>query len=363
MRSLATGTAVIVAATTYGISIDAGASTDAASTGAPIVAYTVRPGDTLHRIAAEHGTTIEDLAQRNALVNPAQIRAGQILLVPDNAPGTPAPPPVEFEPQASQSANYVYTVVSGDTLNAIARRFGTSAQALASVNGLANPNTIYVGQVINVPVSTRSGLGGGTVNIVLPPTAVADVGLRTPDGSGPPSVTTPPTTPRPPATTTIPNITQGAPVPPATVTSLPVSLFGSAATDPARLALVPSFDRWADTYQIPRDLLKGFGFVESGWRADALSASGAVGIGQLMPATSQWIAATLIGDPGLDPAVPDDNIRMTARYLRYLLDYTGSETNAIGSYYQGPGSVQRDGLKPVTVQYIARVQAARAAFV
>ena len=53
---------------------------------------------------------------------------------------------------------------------------------------------------------------------------------------------------------------------------------------------------------------------------------------------------------------------MAARYLRYLQDQTGVEANAIGAYYQGIGSLQRDGLKAGTAVYIARVQAARGAF-
>ncbi len=44
-----------------------------------------------------------------------------------------------------------YTVRPGDTLSAIARRFGTSVWYLASVNHLANPNYIRVGQHLYVP--------------------------------------------------------------------------------------------------------------------------------------------------------------------------------------------------------------------
>ena len=41
-----------------------------------------------------------------------------------------------------------YTVKSGDTLSAIAKRLGTTYQALAAKNGIKNPNRIYVGQKI-----------------------------------------------------------------------------------------------------------------------------------------------------------------------------------------------------------------------
>lgn len=45
----------------------------------------------------------------------------------------------------------VYVVKSGDTLGAIAKSFGTTYQALAAYNGIANPNVIYVGQKIRIP--------------------------------------------------------------------------------------------------------------------------------------------------------------------------------------------------------------------
>lgn len=45
----------------------------------------------------------------------------------------------------------VYTVVKGDTLSGIARKYGTTYQALAKYNGIANPNLISVGQKIKIP--------------------------------------------------------------------------------------------------------------------------------------------------------------------------------------------------------------------
>jgi murein DD-endopeptidase MepM/ murein hydrolase activator NlpD len=44
-----------------------------------------------------------------------------------------------------------YTVVSGDTLDAIAKRYGTTYQILAAQNGIPDPNKIEVGQIIHIP--------------------------------------------------------------------------------------------------------------------------------------------------------------------------------------------------------------------
>ena len=44
-----------------------------------------------------------------------------------------------------------YTVKSGDTLGAIARKHNTTVEALVASNGIKNPNLIYVGQVLRLP--------------------------------------------------------------------------------------------------------------------------------------------------------------------------------------------------------------------
>ena len=52
---------------------------------------------------------------------------------------------------APEDPETVYTVVRGDTLSAIAKRYGTTWQALAAYNSLSNPSLIRVGQQIKIP--------------------------------------------------------------------------------------------------------------------------------------------------------------------------------------------------------------------
>lgn len=94
--------------------------------------YTVRPGDTLSRIAWRFGTTVSAIVSANGIINPNQIFSGQVLWIPSTSGGP--------------SGSNVYIVQRGDTLSSIARRFGTTYQALAALNGLRYPYTIYVGQ-------------------------------------------------------------------------------------------------------------------------------------------------------------------------------------------------------------------------
>jgi LysM repeat protein len=143
-------------------------------------------------------------------------------------------------------------------------------------------------------------------------------------------------------------------------TGLPASL----RAQPDRMALVPLFKRWAAANQIPADLVMATAWVESGWQNRVVSYTGAVGIGQLMPRTTEFIRTDLIGQPWLDPTVPEHNIRMSARYLRWLLQRNdGDVVRTLASYYQGPGSLETTGMRPTTYAYVKAVLALRGRFV
>lgn len=104
----------------------------------PANIYTVVSGDTLSGIAEAHGLTLAQLLSLNPQfqANPNLIFPGQVVHLGSVAPAT---------------ASKVYTVVSGDTLYAIARDNGESLAQLEAKNPqIANPNLIYPGQVINV---------------------------------------------------------------------------------------------------------------------------------------------------------------------------------------------------------------------
>ena len=85
-------------------------------------------------IARRFGTTVQDLVRANNIADPNLIYPGQVLTIPGH-----------------DDMQAVYTVRPGDTLWAIADRFGTSVSELVFTNAIANPNLIYVGQVLVIP--------------------------------------------------------------------------------------------------------------------------------------------------------------------------------------------------------------------
>ncbi|HEC22588.1 MAG TPA: LysM peptidoglycan-binding domain-containing protein [Chloroflexi bacterium] len=99
--------------------------------------YQVRAGDTLSAIALRLGVPLDDIVRANGLSDPDRIYVGQVLVIP----------------RPAGSGGEVYTVQAGESLAAIARRFGVSADDIVRVNGLRDRNDIYAGQQLVIPAS------------------------------------------------------------------------------------------------------------------------------------------------------------------------------------------------------------------
>jgi soluble lytic murein transglycosylase-like protein len=105
---------------------------------------------------------------------------------------------------------------------------------------------------------------------------------------------------------------------------------------------------------LPPAIVQSVARAESGYRQDAVSPKGAIGLMQLMPKT----AAALNADP-LDPT---QNAEAGARYLRDLLEKYENDphqvSKAVAAYNAGPAAVDKyDGIPPYaeTIQYVNRV--------
>jgi LysM repeat protein len=122
----------------------------------PAVAQTathvVQPGENLFRIAQQYGVDVNALAQANAITNTWQIFAGQSLVIPGQI-SVAAPPDVA---PASSGTPLYYTVQRGDQLTQIAQLYGLTADQLAQLNGIINPNLIYAGQQLIVGTETAA---------------------------------------------------------------------------------------------------------------------------------------------------------------------------------------------------------------
>jgi LysM repeat protein len=120
--------------------------------------HIVQRGETLSSIAARYGTTVQALMQINGLSNPNFIWVGQRLVVSGSGGSSSA---------GSSGSGGVHIVQRGETLSSIALRYGTSISALVQANGLSSANFIWVGQRLRISTGTSSGgstrTGGGYV--------------------------------------------------------------------------------------------------------------------------------------------------------------------------------------------------------
>ncbi|WP_051742941.1 LysM peptidoglycan-binding domain-containing protein [Kitasatospora sp. MBT66] len=162
---------------------------------------TVRRGMTLGGLAVALGTTVAGLLSLNPQISdPDRITEGEQVTVPaasaspTAAPVTPAPQasespapaepaPAEI-PQPSPSPDPLptpappastHTVAAGDTLSAVAARYGVGLDSVVNANPqLADPDRIEVGQVISLPTAT-AGAAAPPVHTVVPGDTLWDI--------------------------------------------------------------------------------------------------------------------------------------------------------------------------------------------
>lgn len=228
-----------------------------------------------------------------------------------------------------------YVVHPGDTLGDIAIRHGTTVRAIVEAN--ADAGSLHAGQLLQIPDHslglppyTRTALdietytlhqGEGVIEVArrfgVDPTALARA-----NGIG-----------------------VGAPLAAGTEMQIP----GRLARMNALLTLV------ADEVSVPATLVRSVAWIESGWRQDVVSPTGAVGVMQLEPFSGEWVSRHL-ADRRLDIWVAQDNVFAGSLLLRHLLQlHDGDQPAALAAYYQGAASVAEHGLFGDTQRYLERV--------
>ncbi len=120
--------------------------------------YTVKWGDWLNKIAAEHGVTVQAILAANPGLDPNLIYPGQVINLPtgDGSSSSSSSSASSSTSSASGTPS-TYTVQRGDWIYAIARKFNVSVAALLAANPGIRPNLLYPGQQLNIPGGDSSG--------------------------------------------------------------------------------------------------------------------------------------------------------------------------------------------------------------
>lgn len=302
-------------------------------------AYTVGTGETLSEIAQRHGTTTKALATANGISNPNRILAGQRLTIPA---------------ASATSAAGVHTVRRGESLSAIAARYRVRTADLAAANRIRNRNRIYAGQRLRIPgatsqvtpaapvrAATHTVRRGDSLSViarrynVAMSTIMSANGIRNADHV---------------------RIGQRLRIPGAT------SQPSRSARQRSRAEVGAVIERTSRKYNWNPAFVKAVAWQESGWKTGVTSSVGAVGVMQVMPGTGRFVSTWLVGRD-LNLRNTADNVEAGVAFLNYLHKLTGGDPEMIlAGYYQGLGSVRRNGMYPSTRQYIRNVLALKQRF-
>ncbi|MDN5559485.1 MAG: LysM peptidoglycan-binding domain-containing protein [Ruaniaceae bacterium] len=288
-------------------------SSPAPSAPAATKSVTIKAGDTLSGLARTHGTTVQALMSANGLTNHIII-AGRTLSIPGTGATTSAPTTPTAPAPSAPAATKSVTIKAGDTLSGLARTHGTTVQALMSANGLTN-HIIIAGRTLSIP---------GTGNTTTVPQRVGNTFLH---------------------------YTYPDHVVAAANVNLDALLKSGV---PSRAQMQSQVRETAVSMGLDPALALAVAMKESGFNHASVSPANAIGTMQVIPSSGEW-ASNLVGYK-LNLLNPKDNVVAGVAILRQLVRTSPNLDHAIASYYQGQGSVNRNGMASDTKQYVAGVR-------
>lgn len=102
-------------------------------------------GNVIEAKGFDYGTVVSKLSDTK------WTKWGKLPFVDYGVTEAPKPEPVQTDLNDVVKEDGMYIVVAGDTLSALAKKWGTTVKAIADLNGIKNPNVIITGQKLKVP--------------------------------------------------------------------------------------------------------------------------------------------------------------------------------------------------------------------
>lgn len=157
----------------------------------------VRPGQSVSRLAAEHGVSRAAIIDANHLTPPYKVKIGQRLLIP-GAAVTPAeaPPTAPLAPVASEARHIV--VQPGQSVSRLAVQYHVPKRAIIAANQLTPPYKVKIGQRLLIPGAAETPPPAVAAGSSLPEIIPADALPPAKSTASPPAAIAP-VTAQPPA--------------------------------------------------------------------------------------------------------------------------------------------------------------------
>lgn len=124
--------------------------------------YRVKSGDTLAKIGAANGASVEELETMNGLKNVGALRLGQEIKIPAKAVGKPVAGETHHAAETKTAAaglkdsGETYTTVKGDNAVAIAKKLHVNYDELLKLNKIDEPRKLQIGQKLRIPAKHKS---------------------------------------------------------------------------------------------------------------------------------------------------------------------------------------------------------------
>ena len=143
--------------------------------------HVVQHGETLFGIARQYRVALDALMAANAIADSSRIHAGLTLRVRNLEAFIPPAPATNDAPDAAAPPipagnRETYTVLPGEFLSQIGAKLGMSWLAIVEVNGIANPDTLHAGTVLQIPTAEEAAKYGPVYSAVTHPGAHVGVG-------------------------------------------------------------------------------------------------------------------------------------------------------------------------------------------
>ena len=234
-----------------------------------------------------------------------------------------------------------YRVRPGDSLTAIAARYGTTVGALARLNGLAPDGVLLAGSLLKLP-------GATTTYVVRPGDSLTSIAVRHGVSLG--------------ALADLNHLRLDDVLLIGKRVVLPTNALASALDTYPRSSVRGSIVYWSSHYGVDSHLVAALAWMESGFNNGMVSPAGAVGVMQITPDTWDYVEQVLLVGRTV-PHDADGNVRIGVAYLHHLLHvFGGDERQALAAYYQGARALQDAGFLPGTKQYVDDIIALKTRF-
>jgi soluble lytic murein transglycosylase-like protein len=300
---------------------------------APTGAFDVRTAAAVGAFQRSHGLAADGIAGRRTLA----ALAGQ---------GVPV--------AKRQPAARFHVVRPGESLTAIADRYGTTLGALARANRLDPARVLLAGTRLRVPgrapspssssPPARTTASAGTY-VVRTGDSLTSIALR--------------------HGTSVAALARENRLDPrgflliGTRLRVPAAAAGPGVLTVSRADVRAALDRWSARYGVDPQLARALAWMESGFQNHVVSSAGARGIMQLLPSSAEFVQTVLLGQR-LDLTTVDGNVQAGVRLLAHLLREVGGDARrALAAWYQGLRSVRQRGVLPESEAFAADVLALR----